>query len=170
MPKVLQRGVVLPHYPNKTFLGGVERPMSGSSLPTRDEPATLPPHTTGEGAPQFATLGATTPTALPLAKAGGEEETCLDKMKMPVKSRKRGAELRQSQSDSEDEGSMDENHIPTVADSDHPDSDVQLDRDDLEVASIIDPTYVNDINSELQDQGIGVAGDVVMCLVHRYKS
>jgi hypothetical protein len=54
---------------------------------------------------------------------------------------------------------MDENHIPTVADSDHPDSDVELDRDDLEVASIIDPTYVNDINSELQDQGIGVAGD-----------
>jgi hypothetical protein len=78
---------------------------------------------------------------------------------MPVKSRKRGAELRISQSDSEDEGSMGENCIPTGADSDHPDSDMELDKDDLEVASIIDPTYVNDIKSELQDQGIGVAGD-----------
>jgi hypothetical protein len=85
--------------------------MSGSSFPTRDKPATLPPSTTGEGAPQFATLppvtpgeGATTPTALPLAKAGGGEETYLDKMEMSVNSRKRGAELRQSQSDYEDEG------------------------------------------------------------------
>jgi hypothetical protein len=52
-------------------------------------------------------------------------------MEMPVKSYKRGAEPRQSHSDSEDEGSIDENHIPTVADSDHPDSDVELDKDDL---------------------------------------
>jgi hypothetical protein len=118
------------------------------------------------GAPQFATLpsvtpgeGANTSTALPLAKAGGGEETYLDKMEMPGKSCKRGAEIRQSQSDSEDKGSMDENHIPTGADSDHPDSDMELDKDDLEVASKIDPTYVNDINSELQDQRIGVAGD-----------
>ncbi len=51
MPKVLQRGVVLPRYPNKTFLGGVERPMSGSSFPTRDEPATLPLHMTGGSTP-----------------------------------------------------------------------------------------------------------------------
>ncbi len=120
MPKVLQRGVVLPCYPNKTFLGGVERPMSGSSFPTREEAATLPPPMTGEGAPQLATLppvtpgeGATTPSALPLAKAGGGEETYLDKMDTAEKSRKRGSELRQSQSDSEDEGNMDENHIPT---------------------------------------------------------
>jgi hypothetical protein len=54
---------------------------------------------------------------------------------------------------------MDENLIPTGIDSDHPDSDMELDKDDLEVASKIDPTYVDDINSELQDQGIGVTGD-----------
>jgi hypothetical protein len=54
---------------------------------------------------------------------------------------------------------MDNDHIPTGVDSDHPDSDMELNKDDLEVASEIDPTYADDINSELQDQGIGVAGD-----------
>ncbi len=128
MPKVLQRGVVLPRYPNETFIGGVERPISGSTFPIQDEPAPLPPPMIREGAPQTTTLPPVTPgdgvTTLPLAKAGGgEEEPYLDKMETPVKSRKRGAEPRQSQSDSEDEGIMDNDHIPTGVDSDHPDSD-----------------------------------------------
>jgi hypothetical protein len=42
---------------------------------------------------------------------------------------------------------MDDNHIPTMDDSDHPDSNVELDQDDLEVAPAIDPTYVDDINT-----------------------
>jgi hypothetical protein len=44
---------------------------------------------------------------------------------------------------------MDKNHISTVTDSDHSDSDAELHKDDLEVTSTIDPTYADDINSEL---------------------
>jgi hypothetical protein len=80
-------------------------------------------------------------------------------MKIPIKTRKRGAEPRQSHSNCEDETSMDKNHIPTVANSDPSDSDVELHKDDLEVTSTVDPTYAYDIKSELQDQEIGVAGD-----------
>ncbi len=77
------------------------------------------------------------------------KEFCLDKMKRHVVWCKRRAEQRQSHSDSEDEGSMDKNHIPTMDDSDHPTSNVELDKDGLEVAPAINPTYIDDINSEL---------------------
>jgi hypothetical protein len=93
-------------------------------------PATLPPDTTGEGAPQSTVI-----------------------------SHKWQDEPRQSHSDSKDEGSMDGNNIPTADDSDNPDSDVELDQGDLELSPAIDPTYVKDINSELQDQRICVASD-----------
>ncbi len=39
--------------------------------------------------------------------------------------------------------------MPTLADSVHSDSDVELYKDYLEVTSTIDPTYVDDINSKL---------------------
>ena len=44
---------------------------------------------------------------------------------------------------------MDENHIPSLADSVHSDSNVKLHTDNLEVTSTIDPTYMDVINSEL---------------------
>ncbi len=44
---------------------------------------------------------------------------------------------------------MDENHIPSLTDSVHSDSDIELYKDYLEVTSTIDPTYMDVINSEL---------------------
>jgi hypothetical protein len=46
---------------------------------------------------------------------------------------------------------MDENHIPSLADNVHSDTDVKLHADNLEVTSTIDPTYMDVINSGLQD-------------------
>jgi hypothetical protein len=79
-------------------------------------------------------------------------------METHVISRKWQAEPRLSHSDSELRR-MDNNQIPTADDSDHLNSNVELDQDALEVAPAIDPAYEDDINSELQDRGIGVASD-----------
>ncbi len=58
MPHVLQRGVVLPHYPNKKHIGGVERPISGSCYPNAADPF------------HACLVDGSDPPALPLAKAG----------------------------------------------------------------------------------------------------
>ena len=54
---------------------------------------------------------------------------------------------------------MDENHIPSLADSVPSDSDVKLHTKNLKVTSTIDPAYMDVINSELQDWEIDVAAD-----------
>ncbi len=78
-----------------------------------------------------------------------EEQTCLNKIEISAKSRTRGLEPSQNHSNFEDKDNMDENHMPTLADSVHSDSDVELYKDYWEVTSTIDPTYADNINSEL---------------------
>jgi hypothetical protein len=107
-----------------------------------------PPATPGEEANNS--------TTLPLAKAGEGEDRNLDiEEKHAVSCKQRAKRLH---SDSEDEKSTG-SHIPTAYESDQPDSNDELDPKGLDLAVGIDPTYGDDIDSEFQDQGIGVEGD-----------
>jgi hypothetical protein len=50
-------------------------------------------------------------------------------------------------------------HIPDVDNDEVPDSDVELEEEASDIVPTIDASFVDDINSELQDQGIGGTGD-----------
>jgi hypothetical protein len=60
--------------------------------------------------------------------------------------------------DTDDEGSTG-NHITDGNESEVPDSEDDLGPGAIDIADAVHPSFIEDINSKLQDQGIGVAGD-----------
>jgi hypothetical protein len=64
-----------------------------------------------------------------------------------------------TQPDSDDDNTSTSSYISTAEDIQVPDSDDDLEVNAADISDNVDPSYLDDINSELQDQGIGVAKD-----------
>jgi hypothetical protein len=151
MPHVLQRGVVLPRYPNETYHGAVNRAPSGCIFPVMED---LP-------APHRRQAQATLldqpfqPPTQGRDESTTAEPTTVGKLATAGDTIGQEVELATSPSDngdSSDEGTSD--CITLDSDTmDQEDSRGDTALEDNSPAETVDPSYVDDINSELQDQG-----------------
>jgi hypothetical protein len=164
MPHVLQRGVVLHRYPNETYHGAVNRAPSGCIFPVMDD---LP-------APHKRQAQATLLDQPVQPPTQGKEESTAAESTMVGEPATVGDTIGQEDEldtsprtigDSSDEGTS--NCITLDSDTmDQEDSKDDTAVEDDSPAKTVDPSYVDDINSELQDQGIDVGKDQFSTEIH----
>jgi hypothetical protein len=188
LPGVLQRGVVLPRYPNEKSHGGAERPPSGHWFPTIGTPNAKARG--GEDA---------TPPTIQTEPPGifgkkkrrsslGKTVTFSDDVKGGENHKRRKRDDPVSEADTAVRANpkviseaVAQAH-PNVISDDQAIDDPDLDEpaEDLEhepseeIADEVDPVFIDDINNELEDQGIGLEKDQfsakVIIVKHRLKN
>jgi len=171
MPHVLQRGVVLPRYPNETYHGAVNRAPSGCIFPVMED---LPPPYRGEAQATLPTQQTVQPPTQGRGERAAAEPTTVDEpttvgeLATARDAIGQGDELSTPSSNtgnSSDEGTSD--CVSQASDTTgQEDNEEDTEAEDDSPVGAVDPSYVDDINSELQDQGIGVGKDQFSTDIH----
>jgi len=165
MPHVLQCGVVLPRYHNETYHGAVNRAPSGCIFPVMED---LPPPYRGKAQATLQNQQSVQPPTQGRGESAAAESTMVGELATARGTIGQRDELSTSPSengDSSDEGTSD--CITQDSDTmDQEDSEVDTEAEEGSPAETVDPSYVDDISSELQDQGIGVGKDQFSTEIH----